>query len=367
MQQIDERIIKGAFFDFMRECGIKPRDNLNLIMDGRIHRFAVECDRGNAKSGAYFLHSDEWPNGGAMDYHIHSEMQKFKLDKNLIEPDSRPVLSREEYERMKIESERRQQEREIRQKENDRKAILSAWNEYQMPYSLECFGNHPYLRMKHIDNADTIKFGVIEDCIFRVKTRSISNDDVCNIGDLLIPLVDAKDGQFISLIHVSEQPQQGGNFLKPFYTGTHPKGACVELIPLSCRTQHDPTPEPLYSELQRKYRGDLYQKRNSELKADRVYICEGIATGFAVLELTECKNPVLCACSCHNLIHVAKAWRKRYPKLQITIKADNDEAGLDAAIKTVKAGYANYIDPAPIEGYDWNDYLSYKKGFGKRD
>ncbi len=66
-------------------------------------------------------------------------------------------------------------------------------------------------------------------------------------------------------------------------------------------------------------KGMMY--RIGELK-DRLYICEGFATGATIHEATgDC---VLCAWSAGNLLPVATAARQRYPHVTIIIAGDND-------------------------------------------
>ena len=331
----------------MIQCNIQPRDNFEPVLDGKLHRFPVEGDRGRETSGRYIIHADGWPNWLAMDYRQHNEMQKFKLSQSAVnESNSYRKPTREEIQRR---NEQKRQEA-LRQEENHRKAILMAWKEFSRPYSLMSNGKHPYLIAKNVTNSQSC------DIQLRVKSRLIGNNDVCRINDLLIPLTDSRTGNFISMIHISEKPQSHGKFLKPFFTGTHTTGACVELIPQGLREWYCFEPR-IYPDST-----DSREVINPTINADTVYVCEGIATGFSVLEITQHQFPVLCACSCHNIINVAKAWKESYPDKRIIIAADNDNSGISAAQKTINEGYAQSMTVPPVVGMDWNDYLTSKRG-----
>ena len=80
--KVSENIIIQEFFNFMSSVGITPKYNFEPILDGRTHRFATDEDRGNSKSGAYYIHADGFINFGAMDFHRHSEMQKGSISRD---------------------------------------------------------------------------------------------------------------------------------------------------------------------------------------------------------------------------------------------------------------------------------------------
>lgn len=176
--------------------------------------------------------------------------------------------------------------------------------------------------------------------------RTYTTGDICGVGDLLVPLVDVSTGIFAGLQRIYEH---NGSFRKGFFTGIRTSGCACELFPYGVRAYHNPSP---LEDLQLKDRCGL-------IEADEIFVCEGIATGFSVLELTGKDKPVLAAMSAGNLLSVCKAWKGRYPKMKITIAADNDanEVGQKAAIAVLKAGYADDIKIPPTPGTDWNDFL----------
>lgn len=363
---ITEEMIAEQVRDSWEKNSFVPKDeDLQLDMDGNIHRIPVEGDRWGATSGAYYVHADGCPNWGFRDFRKHSEMLQFSFNWEAIPFENRRAYYQEQNnyysdpqarQAEKTEALIRQRKKLQAEAEAKKAAILNAWLEYHYPCSRDFTPLHPYLQAKHVDNSHRIFFNGGH--ILRTKATEATGD-ICRKGELLIPLINAETFEFRSLVRIFSRPNPDGKFNpKPFYKGTHPTGCCCPLIPYQCMTHYDPTPEQL--RLSQPYRT---QERTGRLEADHVFICEGIATAFAVLELSECKYPVLAAMSCHNIINVAKAWRKLYPRLQITIAADNDNSGIEAADKTITAGFADKKIIPPIQGQDWNDYITSQKGF----
>ena len=96
--------------------------------------------------------------------------------------------------------------------------------------------------------------------------------------------------------------------------------------------------------------------------ADKIFICEGFATGATINELTGFK--VLVAIDSGNLLPVARITREKYPDWKnpkhIIIAADNDHkkkknVGLEKAMEAAEAIGADCIFPEGIEGTDFND------------
>ena len=344
MNEIDARLILSQFFESLRQNNIIPRDSDFVpILDGNLHRFALEGDKGSATTGAYIIHTDGCPVWHIQDFRQGNQMIKCVFDMSVMPRDSRPQFSPEEYRRMQAENERRKQEQQKLQQEKHRIAAIRAWNEFDSALSLKFTDSHSYLKHKHVDNFTSC------DIQLKVKHKPTNDNEICRIGDLLVPVLDAATDRFVSLIHVADKPDSEGKYLKPFFNDTTYSGACVELIPYGFREWFCIQPDSNII--------------NPDINADTVYLCEGFATGYSVLEITEYKAPVLCACSCHNLLAVCKAWCSRYSEMRIVIAADHDKAGITAAQKCINEGYAQSMTIPPIEGDDWNDALNRMKGF----
>ena len=84
---------------------------------------------------------------------------------------------------------------------------------------------------------------------------------------------------------------------------------------------------------------------------NQIWIAEGFATAATVYDVTG--HATVCAFNARNLIAVTEHFVKM--GLRVFIAADNDEAGIDAADKSIDAGaeYASWPEP---EKTDWNDY-----------
>lgn len=83
----------------------------------------------------------------------------------------------------------------------------------------------------------------------------------------------------------------------------------------------------------------------------RIWIAEGFATAATVHEVTG--ETAVCAFTAGNLADVTEHFAAM--GLRVFVAADNDEAGIDAAHKSLDAGaeFASWPEP---EKADWNDY-----------
>ncbi len=88
--------------------------------------------------------------------------------------------------------------------------------------------------------------------------------------------------------------------------------------------------------------------------AESLCIAEGYATAASIYDSV--RVPVAVAFDAGNLEPVAKAIRKKFPNVQITICADNDAVGMSKARDAATAVNAKLAIP-PIEG-DFNDYYT---------
>lgn len=347
MTNVDERLIEAQFFSTMEGCGIKTRDSFIPVMDGLTHRFAVEGDRGSEKSGAYFIHADDCPNWGIMDYHKHHEMQKFSFDFSAITIEERRqyALQRDSPEQRAItEREHRQREREKaeeskRHEEKVRQAMTTAFKEYCVA-GLDIW-RHDYIKQRFIQPdiviPDNGKYGIFRTVYdkdmriirfpLKLCTCTIQGGK-CEPGQLLVPMIDLATDNFKTLIRVMPKPTPEGKFMKPNYPTISPTGSAFILAP-----------------------DDI---TNSET----LFVCEGFCTALAVFILSGGNFPVFSAGSCGNLIHVCKALRKRYENRKIIIMADNDDSGIKAANQCREEGYSDGIKTPPVKGADWYDFLS---------
>ena len=353
---INESLIISQFFTSMHRCGIKPRENFNPDMDGKTHRFAVDGDRGNSKSGAYFVHVDGCPNWGVMDYHSHTEMQKFSFDFDAISDDEKREYARQQNnpkQRKISEAQRKEDERRKEAERNAKEKMVQditaiALAEYEAADS--DIERHPYLIERFVDKGISIPdFGV-----FSTRYREHSKDEIdystitrypvrichvpicggkCRKGTLIVPFVNIETGKIQTLQMIPPIHNKRGKFDKKFdkwfYAGLPQAGTAHVLMPDG--------------------------GENSTI----AFCCEGLITGLAVLLITGGQQPVYCVGGCGNYIHVCTALRKRYPKRKICIMADNDihRKGIKAAEDCISAGIADDYKYPPKPDTDFYDYI----------
>ncbi|MBQ3695150.1 MAG: toprim domain-containing protein, partial [Synergistaceae bacterium] len=304
-QRISEEEIRQQVLRLMSQLGISPaRQYENLILDGEIHRYVVEGDRRGKKNGAYCIYTDGLPAGFVQDWKRDVKTD-WKYDTSGLSQEERTYYDSDEY-RQKAEEERKKREAERKQKQ-----IEASEHARILFESLkEAPGNHKYLQTKQI-----YSYGL------RIKDTSLA-----------VPLRDMQ-----GIVRSIQWINADGT--KKFYSGASTYGLfwSVALDTLKADT------------------------------TDRIYLCEGMATGAKAYELTNI--PTAAALTCANLTKIAETIRKAYPKAEIVILADDDREtennrqfnpGLREAAKAVKAGHADvYISPpfkSTDDGTDWDDY-----------
>lgn len=325
MIEVDERIIISEFFRTMRQTGITPRDEFTPILDGQLHRFALEGDRYGEESGAYILHADGWPNGGFQDWHEGNVWHKFKLSEDAVKSTGYHKPTHEEYLKQKAENEaKKQRDQELQQRKQ--KALISKayslWRSDSVNHDIEAVNQHAYMQFKQVSLPHYCYAGINKE------------------GWLLFPLFHSLTNEFRDIQFISP-PDSEGHSQKRFFAGISNKGCWYRI---------------------RQFKGDTF------------FLCEGIASALSVDEFTCRQYSVAAAMSCSNLVEVARNYRIRLnqsrlynpnlPDQKIIIAADNDKnnTGENAAKKVIEAGYADGYTMPEIEGMDWNDYVNFLKG-----
>jgi phage/plasmid primase-like uncharacterized protein len=271
----------------MESHGITPpRDG--LILDGEIHRYPVEVDKRGAKSGAYQIHVDGWPAGWVQDFRLGEPVRwRYKPD------GGSPLAESAGYHSSSPERGRGEVER---QKENALK-LEQAWAAYSAARPIEESDQHPYLSAKHVSPRGGFSFGG-QWLGLRVDSK----------GNLLIPMMDVKTGQFIALHRVFARPNADGKFSKGWMTAA----------------------------------GGVYLI-GSDVRSGPVLCGEGVATALSIYEsYTESKDgavTVLACMDCNNLVRQAPTIRKRWPDRRIIVVSDDDEAGRKAEAACLSAGF----------------------------
>ena len=338
---INENRAIEQFTAFLYKSNFKPHDNIDIQADGQIHRYTIEGDRAGTKNGADLLHKDTRPSGYAMSWKTGEQItwtyelsrdEKFDYAKET----KTGGVNVQRIAQQRRETERRQEERAIHQKEDESQARLMALAEYKAASPITPL-EHAYLRAKF----DGIDISCVDDGQFitryngayteilnwpPVLCTGIIEGGICKTGELLIPTRNIATGRFNSLIRIPSKPDSSGHWPKWNYKGISPTGSAYIIRP-----QH--------------------------ARPEAIYIAEGFSTAIAAMISLKSKFIVMAAGSCGNLKPVCEALKQRTPKTKIIIIADNDDAGIKAANECIKAGVADtYIKPE-ISGQDWCDDL----------
>ena len=150
-------------------------------------------------------------------------------------------------------------------------------------------------------------------------------------NDLIIPGFKAGTDDIQTVVFIPEKPNADGSFDKKNLSRHPKKGACVPL--------------------------------SDWKKADKLFFCEGIATGLSLNMAIENGSAVICCFDCGNILPVVTAFRAARKDAEMFICADNDEisnhfpdfggigvAKAKEAAKTINAGIF-----FPPEISDFND------------
>ncbi len=309
--EVPERDIREQAEHFIYAT-VEPRDNVDLILDGKKHRIALVGDKGREQSGEYRFYTDKHPAGRVIDYR-NGIYEKWKFDFQALKDSQPNIYAQSQTKEFKAEAKRNRQEREEREAKERQEALKklkTIWDAAQ-PAVLE----HPYLRRKNMQIYD-----------FRQGTGNI----------LLVPIYDIEHN-FRGLQSINKE---GG---KLFAGGSDASGA-------------------------------FYVFGGFNLKSDEnIVVCEGIATGAAIYEAIKATQPevlsnikIVAAMNCGNLLKVCTAIQNRFKPKCLLVAADDDSRspkhkekgdnpGVEHALACVKSGAANdYVIP-PFDNFDFDE------------
>lgn len=137
-------LIERQVLEAMREAGIPPLRDTRLVIDGALHRYAVEGDKGRETAGAYVIHPDGFP-GGYISSWRHGVEVRWKFDLE--------ALDTEMYKRCKMPEFRKQAEEAQRKRDADRKKAQSVASEdarIRWEAAQTAPEDHEYLRRKNV-------------------------------------------------------------------------------------------------------------------------------------------------------------------------------------------------------------------------
>lgn len=294
--------IQQQVLAFMLQNGIVPYDpNINIIIDGCIHRFRVQGDSQSDTSGAYCIFADSWPAGWIEDWH-NGNAVKWSFPRDKLNDEAKSFFDDKKYKEALKKSRERQDElmRQREQKQIEASELARIQYEHASPAP----GDHPYLQNKNVP----------------VLGLHSMNDA------LVVPMSNA-DGRFLTLQWICPDGS------KKFFPNAPKKGAFYS-VALDCITPNQP-----------------------------ILIAEGYATMATLYELTG--YPCVAAMDCGNLLPVAESLKAKYPDNKIIFMADNDfktngNPGITHAQNACDKLHLHGVIPPEFKpddnGSDWNDY-----------
>lgn len=289
-------LIEAQVLEAMREAGIPPLRDTRLVIDGALHRYAVEGDKGRETAGAYVIHPDGLP-GGFISSWRHGVEMKWRFDVEGLDADL--------YKRCKSPEFRKQAEAAQKKREADlRKSQASASEDARIRWEAAQAApeDHEYLRRKNVP-------------CYGLK---------CQEGALLVPLRDV-EGCFRTYQRIL------GDGTKRYFPGAPVGGAF-------CAIGEDVKDGPVLL---------------CEGYATGATLHE--LTGHAVVCTMNCHNLVTCAPALRKKFPD----RKILVMADDDAKTPGNP-GIEAAKSAVKLGKLDgFLSPpfkTPEDGTDWNDF-----------
>ena len=294
---------EAEFADVLRGLGFKL-EGLPL-MDGHIHRAAVEGGKAGARDGAYCAHADGVPNGWAKN-HKSGELIKWICSGHSLSDEQRAALL--------AEVGKRREERERKLAESRQKAADRYLDKLFSNTVKDASDDHPYLKAKGV----RVYGGLKED----------------EQGNLLLAGLGLEKCNFLGIAKpwlVEKRPKSPDELMATRYLQT------LQTISPDGQKRFEPGSQKTGaafiigdSHLKRMAFDQWEAKRKPQPLLDlgkipsEILVAEGYATGATLYKASG--KPVAVAFDAGNLKAVALALKKHFPGADITICADNDHS-----------------------------------------
>ena len=315
-EPVPEDLALRQFREAMADSGVFPLaglDSLNIVRDGKIHKFDVEGGRRGNQAGRYLLYNDNGPIAGwFQDWRQMAEPVPWCFDYRVLRDDPNYRTAFEQSHTPEFKAALNQKQKERKKVEAEERARASDMARAYFDTCKSAPEDHSYLVKKQV-----AKYGDLR----------LAEDD------LLIPLKDER-GRFMSYQRIAPDGS------KKFCEGCPVRGARFTIA--------------------------------EDIAEGPILVAEGYATAATVYEGTNMMT--VCAINCHNLLPVCQSLRKAYPGRRIILMADDDAGtkektgknpGMAAAAECVKARVADGIcsplfdrSKDGLGPSDWNDYAS---------
>ncbi len=275
------------------------------IMNGEIHRVAVEGGKAGARDGAYCAHADGVPNGWAKN-HKSGELLKWICSGHSLSDEQRAALL--------AEVGKRREERERKLAESRQKAADRYLDKLFSNTVKDASDDHPYLKAKGV----RVYGGLKED----------------EQGNLLLAGLGLEKCNFLGIAKpwlVEKRPKSPDELMATRYLQT------LQTISPDGQKRFEPGSQKTGaafiigdSHLKRMAFDQWEAKRKPQPLLDlgkipsEILVAEGYATGATLYKASG--KPVAVAFDAGNLKAVALALKKHFPGADITICADNDHS-----------------------------------------
>lgn len=266
--QINEDEVKAEFIKALNDAGLDVNEP---IMDGKLHRVRTYDDKGRNLSGAYVGFLNAHPAGHIQNFKTgYKENWKSSLSLNQTKDKTQGIQIQKE----KNTNVNLAREEELLAKQEA--SALKAQEEYNN--AKWAYDKHPYLQNKGLEKNYYLKqdeFGNLLIPLSDIEGKHWTSQRIFSNGDKMIGLMRTKEEKEQNIEYPSKKT---GNF---FIIGA--------------------------------------KNLNN---VNEIFVCEGFATAASVYEAT--KKPTVMAVDAGNLEVVITNIKEKYPKMQITIAADND-------------------------------------------
>ena len=326
------------------------------VMDGKIHRVAVEGDKNGATSGAYAGHLEGRIPGGYIENHKTGLIINWKAEGKIDQ------ISEAEKDLLIKESERRQQQRDIEKNEMQEATANAASALWAV--SPIATADNDYCKIKGIENPEEIGLKVVPDA-----TSPQLESHHIKIAKSV------KEAKEIRDTYPDARVFKAGDLLIPGYDEAGKLWTLQSVNPSFKSLMKGGRKHGLFTVAGKAFEG----KGIGELVGDfPLILVEGYATGDTVARLSD--QPVVVAFDSGNLEAVASMLREKFPYRMMLVAADHDHeapnkigangkpgvnAGMEKA-KLVAARYGAGIAAPQFKegekGSDWND-IKVNRGF----
>ena len=363
--------MEDDFRQAMIDAGVAPASGVKLSLDGRKHKCKIHDDKGSQKSLDYCFYLNNYPDKRPAGWFhcwkaAHGDIYRTWIMGGEIEP-----MTDEEKAKYIADIKEQQAAAERKKRAEEDRAITKArllWDT-ATPINPEIF-NTPYLKDKKKLKVAPAARQYDKSCLI----LPIQNEH----GDIMtVQKIFCRDGRYQTRPGYWEDKKVGDKWFQP---GAPMRGNFILLAEPNAAASPRPTPPEAEAKPKQGVEADsasdgaepqslesllappeIEQCGQGRQSRQRMWICEGWATGVSVWEATG--ERVVVALNAGNLLPVGRKIRKLWPHLELVGAPDWDRKhgnrGMSAMIELMDELGIAVVPPKFKEnedGSDWNDY-----------